>query len=151
MQSTRWAPCVLGASYGLALACGALLTALTGDGPYLLWGIFSAPLGPLGYGAALYGTPFLWAAAGYLAGGVGIQARRRGLVAVLGAHYVGILFALSSPQYANWPLVREHLTFPVARAVTIGFIATYLAGQAVLWLRLLRGFSGKAPVLRDDN
>jgi hypothetical protein len=144
-----------GIIYGLLLNISALILAGTGDGSYIHFMIFSAPLGLLykGINSAIgscegsdflksvlfFGQiPFLWGLAGFLTNTFE-KIRQKVLISFMCIHYIGAIIALLTFDYVNWCKFFHNFS----SIISYGSLLIYLLGQVWLWKRLLDTFGKK--------
>ena len=119
----------VGLAYGLALAVMGVMAAGAGHGTYVVIGLASSPFGLLqNVVIGLLGAPVLWGIAGLLLSAVRDSAWRAVFLAVMFAHYGGLLLVLFRPSpFADWSHASK---MPEFVAEVIGF---YIVGQTALW------------------
>ena len=135
--------------YGIFLDASAFLMAAGGDGSYVFFGLYSAPISLLGCVIPLcglisfIGIPVLWIMAVILGTICEKVKRRVYLGAFLLIHYVGAALVLQTETYGNWKKLHEQWDFVDGKLVILFSLTVYLLGQIWLWLQFLRSFSSK--------
>ncbi len=130
-----------GFAFGVVLGYLSFLTAGAGHGTYVMVGMSSAPLGLLGFLAAIFGSPLVWAGVGALLASLDRHGARRWFIVFMFVHYLGGVALLSREPFGDWEGVGR-----VAGAmpwVVAAWLTTYGLGQAMIWLTFTRAVVNK--------
>lgn len=143
-QSPRAFFALAGLSFGSILAGAGFAAAGAGHGTFVLIGLGSAPLALANnVNVALIGTPFLWAAIGFLLSRADRWIAATALVVCMLAHYGTLPFVLRRPSpFADWSYAERQKVF----VVTIFCI--YAVAQVAMWFTfvvLIRRAAKKGP------
>ena len=126
-----------GLGYGIVLFLFAFVCAGGGNGSYLPFAVFGAPVSLIPF-AGLFAAPVLWAACGFLLG----RNQRPWAIALLLIHLAGVavVILVGNPfedSEAQWEYFHKAERF--VPGALWGGLATYLAGQLAMWaLALVR-------------
>ncbi len=128
-----------GLGYGLFLSTAGLLLAGFGHGSYLAIGLFAAPLPFIGYGAAFFGAPLLWAATAFAVMALRNSPLKWLLAAALVLHYgAAYAFIQFRADRLDWLRLQHWWNEGGLTRIFIVFAsALYLLGQLVTWFVLL--------------
>lgn len=129
-----------GLCYALVLFLSAYACAAGGDGSFLLFSIFGAPLGLIHPVAAIFGMLLQWPFCAFL---LSRSDGRPWAVMVLLLHLVGVCVVLvvgtafESPkeQFERFREMQAEFLLPV---FSLGGLLVYAAGQVVAWKIVLR-------------
>lgn len=129
-----------GLCYALVLFLSAYICAGGGDGSYLLFAIFGAPLSLIHPVAAIFGLLLLWPLCAFL---LSRSDSRPWAVRLLILHLVGVCAVLvvgtafESPREQS-ERFKEMLGDSLALFFSLGGLLVYVAGQVVAWKLALR-------------
>jgi hypothetical protein len=122
--------------YGAVLAFCAILSTAGGDASYVLFGLFTSPLGFFGVPAAAFGTPFLWASIGLLLSTAASRVSRWSLILTMTTHYAMTIPLLTITELADWDRLWRYCQYEPGWLSI--YLAWYLSGQIGIWLLLAR-------------
>ena len=124
--------------YGLSLFALALVSAGAGDGSYIPFRIFSAPLGLLSFKAGLFGVPVVWISAAFLLNWMPLGIARVGFLGLLMCHYLGVLVILINTTPSEWVQLVELAGSLSPGMFILGGFVIYLVGQGLMWAMFRR-------------
>jgi hypothetical protein len=148
----------IGVIYGIILGIGGICDTGGGDGSFVLFELFSAPLG-MGFAKwmdsssimlsiskfyFLWHVPLLWGIGGFLVSMPEKKLRRYALMIFMGMHYISAIVAFFVSDFINWHrFLYSYFNQFIFASVVVAFLLIYLLGQVWLWKRLLDTFGKK--------